>query len=400
MMKIAVVADAHIFKTPDGHYWSRSVENYEFWTRYLNVFEDLRVISRVKEVDCVDQSYSRMDGPHIEVSHVPFFRGPKQLLKRFFLIQKSLKKAFEGCDCALFRVPSLTAFMAWRHFPKSKPCAAEIVSCTRDYLVREKRGINKFFHYVIHKELKRICKRANGTAYVTEKAIQRYYPSYVHVHGEDDKHFTTSYSTITLQNDSFSSPRSYVGSRSIALAITNDSMNGYNKGEHIVIRIVSEARKRGYNLSAIVIGDGSKKKEFEHLSIELGVSDFIQFVGHISSPKELRSLLQRADIYVLPTQVEGLPRSVLEAMAVGMPVLSTPVGGIPEIIDGDCLFSPDDVDGFTNKICFLADNPLELDKLSSRNFARAKDFRSEVLSPKRASFYMKLKQLSRNQNND
>ena len=56
---------------------------------------------------------------------------------------------------------------------------------------------------------------------------------------------------------------------------------------------------------------------------------------------------------MFPTQAEGLPRGILEAMAVGMPVLSTPVGGIPEIIEKDYLFSPFDAEAFANKICYL-----------------------------------------------
>lgn len=80
-------------------------------------------------------------------------------------------------------------------------------------------------------------------------------------------------------------------------------------------------------------------------------------------------------------------------MAIGMPVLSTPVGGIPEVLDEDCLFDPKDVDGFTDKICHLIDNATELNRLSRNNYNKALQYKNSILQTKRDLFYRKLADL-------
>ena len=171
-------------------------------------------------------------------------------------------------------------------------------------------------------------------------------------------------------------------------------MESDRKGEKVLIKAVKIARQRGYDVSAIIIGDGSKRKEFEEFAKKECVEKFITFTGLLPSSNEVREELLKSDIYVFPTQAEGLPRGILEAMAVGMPVLSTPVGGIPEIIEKDYLFSPFDAEAFANKICYLLENPNELNDMSEKNFEKAKSYSNNKLQKKRNEFYQKLSNLS------
>ena len=46
-MKLLVATDAHIFRMPDGSYWCKSIYGYDFWKRYLNVFEDVKIVARM-----------------------------------------------------------------------------------------------------------------------------------------------------------------------------------------------------------------------------------------------------------------------------------------------------------------------------------------------------------------
>ena len=90
---------------------------------------------------------------------------------------------------------------------------------------------------------------------------------------------------------------------------------------------------------------------------------------------------------------EGLPRCVLEAMAEGMPVLSSPVCGIPEILNEECLIPFDDPDGYADKIIELMNNPDEMTRLSKENLETALKFKNSALMKKRTSFYKKLRDI-------
>ena len=228
---------------------------------------------------------------------------------------------------------------------------------------------------------------------MTEKSIQDHYPSYARLHGEDSEHFETFYSTITLSDDGFTGPRDFSNHNGLTLVLSSVAMNSERKGEKILIKAVKTCRDRGYDVRAIIIGDGALRPSFEEYAKELGITDFVEFTGLLPSSDEVRKVMMRADMFVFPTQGEGLPRGILEAMAIGMPVLSTPVGGIPEVIDRKYLFDPMDSYAYANEVCRLLDHKEELTEMSSKNYEKSLGFRNKILQTKRNEFYGKLKAL-------
>lgn len=129
------------------------------------------------------------------------------------------------------------------------------------------------------------------------------------------------------------------------------------------------------------------------MSRELGIEEYVTFTGLLSSPQKVRDILIQADIFVFPTKAEGLPRALIEAMAVGLPCLSTPVNGIPELLNDKYLFDPLDVDGFVNKIIELINSPQILNEMSKENIEKAREYTLDKLKIRRTEFYMKLRKL-------
>lgn len=109
----------------------------------------------------------------------------------------------------------------------------------------------------------------------------------------------------------------------------------------------------------LVVGGNGQVQDAERQAAKLGLAERVTFKGWVG-PDEKATLLAQADIYVLPSYNEGLPMSVLEAMSFGLPVITTTVGGIPELItsgrDG-ILVRPGDVNGLAAAIGELADDP-------------------------------------------
>jgi len=89
------------------------------------------------------------------------------------------------------------------------------------------------------------------------------------------------------------------------------------------------------NVSLLVLGVGYQMKELQKLSKDLGVEDRVKFLGYVPH-KEMPPYLHISDIFVRPALSEGFGNSFIEAMAASIPVIATPVGGIPDFLrDGE-----------------------------------------------------------------
>ena len=105
-----------------------------------------------------------------------------------------------------------------------------------------------------------------------------------------------------------------------------------------------EALEKIPELGLVVVGDGPERPRLERMAQDLGVSDRVYFSGQ-RSKRETIGLMAACDFFILNSTHEGLPHVVLEAMALGLPVVATAVGGIPEVVrDGETgvLVSPED----------------------------------------------------------
>ena len=104
------------------------------------------------------------------------------------------------------------------------------------------------------------------------------------------------------------------------------------KGIFELIAAFYEMNKKNKNVKLMMVGTGPKKDELKKKVLKLNLENFLIFTGKVS-PVEMHKYYQAADIFVLPSYTEGLPISVLEAMACGLPIVTTNVGGIPEVIE-------------------------------------------------------------------
>lgn len=106
---------------------------------------------------------------------------------------------------------------------------------------------------------------------------------------------------------------------------------GDRKGVFELLPAIACLARAGHNLHLTIGGNGEVERARD-LAQTLGIGSLVTFAGWVSGAEKER-LLQNADIFILPSHNEGLPVSLLEAMRLGIPVISTRVGGIPELID-------------------------------------------------------------------
>jgi glycosyltransferase involved in cell wall biosynthesis len=134
---------------------------------------------------------------------------------------------------------------------------------------------------------------------------------------------------------------------------------GERKGTYDLLRAVAALKGRYSGLQVLCGGDGDTDA-VDKLAEELGISSQVKLLGWVKG-KDKERLLSEADALVLPSYHEGLPMAILEAMAHGIPVISTWVGGIPEAIEDGregILIAPGDVVALAVGIERLLKNPL------------------------------------------
>ena len=125
------------------------------------------------------------------------------------------------------------------------------------------------------------------------------------------------------------------------------------------------------NYKLLILGSGPDEASLRSLALSLKVSHRIAFKGFVSH-EELPAYLQASDIFVRPSRTEGLGNSFLEAMAAGIPVIGTPVGGIPDFL----------TDGETGLMCEV-DNPRSIAQKAVK-LVRDRESRDYIVSTARA----------------
>lgn len=102
-----------------------------------------------------------------------------------------------------------------------------------------------------------------------------------------------------------------------------------SKGIDVFLKAVQLLRPEIPELKAVVIGDGPAREQLKYMARSLGLQNTVFFLGHC---EDVARHLKEMAVFVLPSRNEGLGISILEAMAMGVPVVATAVGGIPELV--------------------------------------------------------------------
>lgn len=147
------------------------------------------------------------------------------------------------------------------------------------------------------------------------------------------------------------------------------------KGIFELIDAFYEVNTKNKNSMLMIIGEGPKEDELKKRVSNLGLVKSVIFTGKVP-PMNIHEYYQSADIFVLPSHTEGIPLSILEAMSCGLPIISSCVGGIPEVVEdgkNGFLVSPKDKMQLTVKLETLIDDPNLRKKFVNRSIKSIND---------------------------
>ncbi len=390
-MKVIVALEARLDRTPDDRVWSDSGLNSSFWERYLEVFDEVHVVARLREMPEPPVGAARVDRPRVNFAPVPYFVGPWQFARRYLAIRRAVRAALDPGAAVILRVPgTIGTCLARQAQERGQPYALEVVGDPRQVFspgaVRSR--LRSIWGWWYSRNLGRQCKTAVAVSYVTESYLQQRYPP-------GPKTLTIACSDIDLRQEAFAlAPRVPPATATPLRLLLIGSLAQLYKGPDVLIKAVALNAARGLDLRLTIIGDGKHRPELEALARECGIAERVIFAGRLPAGAAIRAELDQADLFVLPSRTEGMPRALLEAMARGLPCLASSVGGIPELLAPQDLVPPGDVVALADKIREVATNRQRLQQMAIRNLAKAQEYRAERLGARRRQFYQAVRTMT------
>ncbi|AUJ68899.1 glycosyltransferase family 4 protein [Pseudoalteromonas sp. NC201] len=333
-VKVVRVSLEHRFYLYNGEYYTRLAFPYLYWKDYLRYFDKVEVIARVKNLESINQDYKRVDGENVDVIPMPYYVG----LKNFIFKLPSL----------LFRASNLVNskdYFILRSGNVSNVLWVFIVLYRKQYL-REYpgnvyEGVTGFAGKGIHIKLlayfldglaKKQALLSKANSFVSEDCKAIYStrkPSYVFSSFNIDE--------INVQKENYS----YGGEFNLVSV-------GRLEGEKGHKDLISALSKIKIKTKLKIIGDGSQLGALRQQAAYLDVD--VDFLGAITDRDKLFKIIADSDLYIIPSHTEGMPRSLLESMAIGMPCIGTFVGGIPEVLNSDYLVQAKKIEALSDLI--------------------------------------------------
>jgi len=391
-MNVALTLDCRFFRTPDGAVWSQGVHPYSFLSRYLAIFDGVKVVARLRDVDRCESHWHPASGLGVKFMPVPDYLGPWQYLARSLAVRRAICAAVDARDAVIMRVGSqIAGCLEPLLVRRGQPYGLQIVNDpfeiftpnSVEYLGRP------IFRWYLTKQLRRQCKRACAAAYVTDKTLQQRYPC---------SRFSTTFSDVEITPAALvATPRTFSPDRALGKEyrlVTVCSLTQMYKAPDVSIRALAEGVRAGLNLTLRIVGDGRHRAAMERLTAALGLAGRVFFLGQLPAGQPVREALDAADLFLLPSRSEGLPRALIEAMARSLPCIASNVGGIPELLPSEDLVAPGDTQSLVSKLIEVLGNPGRMNAMAAGNLRRAADFREDLQACRRNSFLREVRRIT------
>ena len=399
-MDVTIALDARYAVAPDGSVWSQVGMAQRFWERYLNVFDRVRIVARAAQVEQAPAGWLPVNCKNILFHGVPDFHGPWQCIKQYAALRMAIRAATPAHGAVILRVGSQVANVLERQLhARDYPYALEVVGDPHEVFAPGvvDHPLRPFFRWHFARHLRRQCLRAAGVAYVTRRVLQERYPTRLMSMDISDVDLPeeavlggvvrTHYSSIELEPEGFAQSRREPKQHGPYRLVTVGSLAQLYKGTDVLIEAIARGVRAGVDLTAVIVGDGKYRAELMAQAERSGLAARIEFPGQVTAGEPVRRILDSADLFVLPSRTEGLPRALVEAMARAVPCIGSAVGGIPELLDASELVPSGDPAALAAKIQEVLSDPSRMEKMSRRNLAGAQEFVDSVLAERRRHFY-------------
>ncbi len=390
-MTICVVVEHRFERTPDGAVWTGSSHSYADSQRYLEVFGHVRVLARVRDVAAAAPGAARADGDGVSFAPLPYYVGFGGFCLRARAVRRAALRAVGEADAVLLKAPSpLTCLIEPALHRMGRPFALQVIG---DPWGTYAKGATRHpLRPVLRSVLTRLtaaqARHAAAVSYVTRESLQARYPA-------AELAFRTGVSDVQLADDAFvAEPRAVRDEASPLRLIAVCALEQPYKGIDVLLRALAVCAAGGLDFRLSIVGDGRLRAELAELAAQLGIGERVEFRGALPAGPRIVEALDGADLFVMPSRSEGLPRAMVEAMARALPCIGSATGGIPELLDAEDLVAPGDARELAARIAEVALSPERLRRMSERSLGRAGEFRDDALRGRRREFLVRLQEIT------
>lgn len=393
-MVLVFATEARFVKDKEGRVYSQDGSfSKTLWLRYLQHFEQIKVVARVKyDPDYKGHSQYLSSDEFVNFIEIPYYLGPFQyLIKRQSVITKIKKFVANNKTNHVFlaRVPGRIGTLLIRVLRLEKMAyGLEVVGDPWEVFApgSVKHPLRLFFRVFGYYALKKNVSSSSAAIYVTKKQLQKRYPVKAEV-------FATHASNVKIDESWFAvEPKQFVKKPAYTIVSVGSLAQMY-KSPDVLIKAIKMLNTSGLNCRIVWCGDGKYKANMIALTKKMALENYISFVGNVES-NNVKEILTNADLFVLASRTEGLPRALIEAMARGLPCIGAKVGGIPELLDKNALVKPGSAKELAQKIRLFLSNPLVYNTQSQKNLNEAKNYLDNKLQKRRKEFFKKLKSIN------
>jgi glycosyltransferase involved in cell wall biosynthesis len=384
-MNLVFITEARYTKNKNKEiYYENPSFSYLLWQNYLAVFDTVIVVARVKFNEQHDEENAFIaSGENVHFIELPAFIGAGGYLFNIRKLQKQMCKILHIKNAVyLCRIPGNIGHTAIKILLKAnRSYGVEVVGDPWDVFSGNllSHPIRILFKIVSYNRLKYDVKFSKASLFVTENYLQkRYRPSAAS--------FTIGVSDVIISEEDFYSPiERLTVNNEIFTIISIGSLEQMYKSPHILLKSIKQVMNQGYQLHLNWLGDGRFKNSMIELARETGLEKNVSFHGNVGK-NEIREQFKNSNLFVLISQTEGLPRSMIEAMAYSLPCIGSNVGGIPELISSECLVEVNNIKETADLIIKFISDQHFLNKQGEINFIKAKKFEEKTLKEKRKFF--------------
>lgn len=379
---LAVAIEQH-FVEVEGKVYTDIAFDYDYWREYLEVFDRVEPVARVGKADKVPDGWVRADGPGVRFHKVCDYLGFWSFLRHWPRVLRDCARALGQPGPVLLRMGNIS-LMCWLYLVlNGRPYAFEVVGHAGQGATMVKNvQIFKLGHLIgfIQHYLCRVQAAGAACASYVSQYVRSLYPAR---RGRE-----WVFSSVKLPEDVFCVPREAKAFKHEPHRIVSVGRIEPEKGHHILIQAMAELGRKGESRVTLdIVGPGSQIEPLKQLCGELGLADRVRLLGRIPPGEPIRDLLDQADLFVLPSLTEGMPRALLEAMARGVPAIGSRAGGIVELLPSESLVEPGDPQALADKIATVLDDSERLADMSQKGVAVARKYRQDVMDARKRKFW-------------